>query len=127
MMAQLAKQGGNCPLCTLPIDLREKGAACLDHNHQTGEVRGVLHRSCNAALGKMEHAVGRWGSKDGSYAAMVPWIRRAVAYYDKPGLGVMYPMHKTADELKLDRNKRAREARAAKKAKIMLAKLTEDK
>lgn len=123
MIAQLARQSGECPLCTLPIDLRIRGEACTDHNHQTGEIRGVLHRSCNAALGKMEHAVGRWGSKDGSYAAMIPWIKRAVAYYDTPGLGVIYPMHKTEEEKRLLRNSRARDARAAKKARTVLVKL----
>ena len=97
----------------------------MDHRHDTGEIRGVLHRSCNAALGKMEHAVGRWGSKSMSYDAMIPWIQRAVEYYLQDGLGIIYPMHKTDAEKKLDRNRRSREARAAKKAKIAMCKLKE--
>lgn len=39
-------QGGKCPVCG---DKLSDG--CVDHDHQTGRVRGVLCRKCNAALG----------------------------------------------------------------------------
>ena len=57
------EQGGICPLCNKHIDLTEKGAAVMDHCHESGQVRGILHRSCNAAEGKVANAAGRWGAK----------------------------------------------------------------
>ena len=40
----------NCALCEKPLD----GLKCLDHDHKTGEFRGVLCVSCNTALGYLE-------------------------------------------------------------------------
>ncbi len=41
------KQEGKCALCTL----KPKTTLCIDHNHSTGQIRGLLCRSCNGALG----------------------------------------------------------------------------
>ena len=38
----------------LGIGKHEKNTACLDHNHKTGEIRGILCRHCNNILGEME-------------------------------------------------------------------------
>lgn len=46
--AKLAEQGGVCGLCGLPFT---GVAPRADHNHVTGEFRGVLHRHCNLGLG----------------------------------------------------------------------------
>jgi hypothetical protein len=47
---KLAEQGGVCGLCGFPFLV---GAASprADHDHATGEFRGVLHRHCNLGLG----------------------------------------------------------------------------
>lgn len=122
VMRILKEQGGKCPVCELPIDMTIKGEAVCDHNHISGRVRGVLHRSCNAALGKMEHAVGRWGCKSMTYEAMVPWIERAVLYYKQPEHPFIYPTHKTADEQRIERNAKERRARATRKARQVVRK-----
>lgn len=43
-------QGGSCPICKRhQTELKAK--LNVDHNHQTGFVRGLLCNSCNQALG----------------------------------------------------------------------------
>jgi len=112
MLRWLKEQGGLCPLCGKPIDHTVKGEGVVDHDHDTGEIRGILHRSCNAAEGKIANAAGRWGAGSMSYAAITPFLQRMVDYLQQPGKGFMYPSHKSDEEKRLDRNKKAREARA---------------
>ncbi len=50
----IAKQGDRCALCQRPfkeIFSKHAGSPVVDHCHTTGKIRGILHRSCNAALG----------------------------------------------------------------------------
>lgn len=114
------EQDGKCPLCGLEIDLRVKGEGVVDHDHDSGQIRGVLHRSCNAAEGKISNAAARWGAKSNSYSAIIPYLERVIAYLKAPATQFIYPMHKTADEKKDIRNAKAREARAAAKAKLAM-------
>lgn len=117
----LKEQAGLCPLCRKEIDLSIKGEGVIDHDHDTGRIRGLLHRSCNAAEGKISNAAARWGAKSSSYADIIPYLKNLVAYLELPPKNLIYPMHKTPDEKKDDRNRKAREARAALKAKRELA------
>lgn len=55
--ARLKMQKGGCAICGKPPDARKKLA--IDHNHQTGEVRGLLCLNCNHALGLLEDDVRR--------------------------------------------------------------------
>lgn len=113
-------QGGLCPLCGKRIDITIKGEGVTDHDHDTGQIRGILHRSCNAAEGKISNAAARWGAKSSAYSDIIPYLESLVAYLKSPATQFIYPMHKTADEKKDDRNRKAREARAAAKAKLAL-------
>lgn len=112
-LRKLAEQGGVCPLCGQPIDTSIKGELVIDHDHDTGEIRGVLHRSCNAAEGKVANAAGRWGAKSMKYSAIVPWLERLLVYLKQPGCGLVYPTHKTEDELKAAQLEKRRKARRA--------------
>lgn len=47
---QLKKQGGGCAGCGVPVDGKKQLA--VDHNHETGKVRGLLCFHCNTILGK---------------------------------------------------------------------------
>lgn len=47
--ALLSKQKGICPILQTPLD-----RPCVDHDHQTGEVRGLLSNNANTALGMLQ-------------------------------------------------------------------------
>lgn len=46
----LAKQSGKCAICKQ----ESKRRLCIDHCHQTNQVRGLLCHHCNRALGLMQ-------------------------------------------------------------------------
>ena len=46
------QQNGCCAICRIPIPLlTEKCKAYIDHNHNTGIIRGILCHSCNKLIG----------------------------------------------------------------------------
>jgi hypothetical protein len=49
--AIIKEQGYECPICGVSLELLEPRFICVDHNHKTGEVRGVLCQPCNLAVG----------------------------------------------------------------------------
>jgi hypothetical protein len=62
------KAEGRCEIChtfleLTPIKDKQNSAACVDHCHTTGVVRGILCRSCNVAIGHLQD------SKDRAYSA----------------------------------------------------------
>lgn len=105
----LAKQGNKCAICGLPLATAD---AVGDHDHDTGNMRGVVHRSCNALLGKVENNYKRYGVK-----SLPAFLHGAVRYLDpgRPQHPEVYPTHKTEDEKRLARNAAARKRRAAAK------------
>jgi hypothetical protein len=49
-------QKGICPICEKPLAPKEATLSnCIDHNHKTGDVRGILHKGCNVLVGYAEH------------------------------------------------------------------------
>ena len=44
-------QGGVCKICSLPQTNKRFNYLCVDHDHETGEVRGLLCDPCNRAIG----------------------------------------------------------------------------
>lgn len=49
----LKEQNWKCAICGIQID----EAGCLDHNHATGAVRGILCDDCNVGLGKFREDI----------------------------------------------------------------------
>jgi hypothetical protein len=55
----LNKQGGRCAICQAKTPKRRGISSdriewCVDHDHRTGKVRGLLCYACNAALGCLD-------------------------------------------------------------------------
>lgn len=52
---RLALQQNRCLGCGK--EFTEKGDACLDHNHTSGKIRGILCRNCNLAVGGAKDSI----------------------------------------------------------------------
>lgn len=58
-LKMLVQQGGVCAICKkTPNTTEYKRRLCIDHNHLTGGIRGLLCSHCNAALGLLHDDVG---------------------------------------------------------------------
>jgi hypothetical protein len=103
-----------CVLCERTMD----EDTVVDHDHRTGECRAVVCRWCNSILGKIEN----WVFRIGQGVSPLLFVSNVAAYLNGTkgvGKGVIYPSHKTEDEKRLLKNKRARVARAkAKRAAV---------
>lgn len=72
VQAQVAAQGGNCAICIRSlVDIPERHVH-VDHDHNTGAVRGVLCHWCNVRLGGIEANPG--------------WLEAALAYKASGGV-----------------------------------------
>lgn len=49
----LKEQNGKCAICGTP-ESELKKSLCVDHNHKTGKVRGLLCTLCNQGLGSFK-------------------------------------------------------------------------
>lgn len=45
------KQNGMCPVCGNAVCLPKQYESVIDHCHESGKFRGVLHHKCNLLLG----------------------------------------------------------------------------
>ncbi|NUX98768.1 endonuclease domain-containing protein [Paraburkholderia youngii] len=103
------RENPTCPLCKRTMD----EDTVVDHDHKTGECRAVVCRWCNAVLGKIEN----WAGRIGQGIDPIAFLSATAEYLgvDGPRRGVIYPSHKTEDEKRLARNKKARLTRAKAK------------
>lgn len=132
-MQLLKQQGGVCLVCQQSINVQTRGRSSdfvCDHDHETGEVRGILHRSCNSSLGKIDNAAGRWGAKSMKYEDILAYLRKVLAYYDHVAenpTGMMYPNHKTPEEKAAAAKVKRRKRDAAKRAAASVKKRQQSK
>lgn len=55
-----AEQGGCCKVCRgKPAGARHHSKLFVDHDHETGKIRGLLCHGCNSAIGLMKDSAGR--------------------------------------------------------------------
>ena len=103
----LKKQNNHCALCHQVI---QEGEAVLDHCHKTGQIRGVLHRGCNAFEGTITNALPR---NLITPQRLINIMNNLVAYQRqlKP---MLHPTHKTPEEKQARAKKRAKTRRQNK-------------
>ena len=123
----LAQQQFLCALCGVSFKDKvvkngkpvAKYTPCVDHCHVGGHIRAVLCNNCNGKEGKvMKLAIAcqRLGTP-------LSWLTKLVDYltlHKTPQTPFIHPDHKTDDEKRLLRNKKARMQRARNKAKKIL-------
>ena len=117
--ALLEEQNWECPLCRRNLKYIQPAQRCVDHDHsKTGEsagaVRGVLCKNCNGNEGRIRRRVL---CSQGSLES-IDWLENLLAYWKLHATnqtGLIHHTHKTATELRLIQNKKARERRAKKR------------
>lgn len=58
----LNQQGGVCAICGQPETKYQRGSLrelCIDHDHETGKIRGLLCAACNVGLGSFKDSLER--------------------------------------------------------------------
>ena len=108
----LKKQKGICPLCGFKIEIHQ---ATLDHCHESGHIRAVLHRNCNQVEGRIRSWVNRAGKHIEPIAFLEAILAHWTAEYD---LRPLHPNHRTATQkeiIVLKRKRKKLKSRAAKK------------
>jgi hypothetical protein len=84
---QLEQQQFVCSLCNDYIE----DDAVLDHDHKTGLIRCVLHRGCNALLGKIENNMAR---NRMSIERLEHWASNLVGYINSTHTELTHPTYK---------------------------------
>lgn len=99
----LNSQGGLDPITGMRIE-----DPCLDHDHKSGRIRGVLDRRTNAWEGKVINAWRRCGLQKAGAPLSWSLIQLASYIHEDYDSRPLHPAHRTADEKRLVRNKKAR-------------------
>lgn len=110
-LSLLEKQNFKCTLCMKQCDDEQ---AVLDHCHTGGHIRSTLHRSCNAAEGKIMNSMRRFGIKN-----PLEFLENMIEYqktHKTNQTNLIHPTHKTPEE------KIAATKARAKKKRILLKK-----
>ena len=111
----LKLQDNKCAVCGCSLRSTSRYKPALDHCHDEGYLRGVLCIMCNQAEGR----VRTWATRAKKDNTQVEWLRKLVAYLESQPKYPKYihPTHRTAAEKRLERNAKARAARAKLKGK----------
>ena len=105
----LKAQNNTCALCN---ELVEEGEAVLDHCHKTGRIRKVLHRGCNALLGKIENNMPR---NRVTMRRLKGIAHNLVNYLERDYQDIIHPTYKTVEERKDATRKRIKNRKKSQK------------
>ena len=110
----LEEQNGICPLCLTPIDPND---AALDHCHDSGLIRGVLHKRCNSNEGALKSKFRRSGIQniEGCEITFEEYILNLHFYLTKDHHDMLHPSNKPGPKklMKSSYNKLVREIKKA--------------
>lgn len=76
-------QNGVCYACQQLEPVKNRRLS-VDHNHTTGEVRGLLCSRCNPLLGKLERAYARYGLGKVLTLSVAKYALRIGHYLEEP-------------------------------------------
>lgn len=107
------RQDGKCPVCGRVFSKSVVG--CLDHDHKTGLIRGVLCRACNRLEGQVQNRILMAGGKEDPIK-LLRGLCEYRAYHAENPSKFTHPTHKTETEKHTEKLKKQRERRAKLKA-----------
>jgi hypothetical protein len=107
----LVRQKNLCAVCGKGFT-RTDGPV-VDHDHSTGVIRGVLHRSCNMAEGKLKVKAHRGHKGVPAYDLLIG-LGKYLERHKTPQVQLIHPEHMTPAMQREKRNQKARIARSAK-------------
>lgn len=84
----LIEQDYICPLCN---EIIEPCDAALDHDHENGLIRGVLHKVCNSGEGQMRGKFRRSGIA--KYSSFEEYLLNLSLYLTKEQHMMLHPSH----------------------------------
>lgn len=111
----MAKQNGVCPLCKRNLTALGSPNQCVDHDHDTGVIRGVLCRTCNGIEGKISNLAIRAAFKEGKVDFLIA-LAEYLKLHKVPQTKYVHPTHLTEPEKHAKRLKKARDTYAKKRA-----------
>lgn len=100
----LKQQNYTCAICQEPLTEQQ---AVLDHCHQTGRIRSVLHRGCNCYIGHLENNQKR----NQITASRLTSILANYATYVQTQKDILHPAYRTPEERQERARKRAKKRR----------------
>lgn len=113
VLDQLVKRQSNkCAICGKPFTRQDRPV--LDHNHDTGFIRGALHNSCNGAEGRVKTKAYLGHKGVHAYEYLIG-LGKYLEAHSKPQIQLIHPTHMTDEQKRLKRNAKARAARVRKK------------
>ncbi len=107
----LKQQGGICPLCGFKI---QPGQETLDHCHESGRVRAVLHRNCNQVEGRIKSWCRRAGKHIDALQFLEAIAQHWAGQYDHLPL---HPNHRTTIQKEIQKLKRRKQKLKTGKAR----------
>ncbi len=87
-----------------PISQADMQDCVVDHCHNSGEIRGVLHRQSNAFMGKVENAWRRYACKSAN-VSLPEALRRMADWIEFSRTGLLHPVGATQLQKKFKNKK----------------------